>query len=802
MSITVANQTYTPMKISDIEDPDGKIINNYSQLYDLLESILLELVDNIFRISLRDLYMYKYVNIGGKSINEFINTKYLSKSFDFDLHLYEGDENYINVFGLHLANNLNKTITTIFPLYRPYILNILRRYELITKKEESHYLQNNLFYYGKREKTNFSIKGIFIDFLFRDDLLLGPNKYSNEKITNPKHNRLFYPIADIDLEADLNFGLQIVDDRFFYNGYDNIKYANYVVTIHNLVKYASLPGIKQPKNLNKLSQFAHIDKYTCSSLDRYNNQFETDLNSLPITTYLNIPQNNNLNMVINGQNIFTNGMPMRDIINIFIQEYNTGRVGSIQKCVDDLILDPMRPNKNKIFINGVSDAEQNIILSLVERKLYEIDSERYILAYSGGGYIPIGLVCDYNHFELFTINTSSLNVIFVNKKITLSDGSDVIINNDKTFSDRIAINKIINKISNNIVTIKNSQIYLAAVKNLVDEFYVFRIQNFMCINSPNGDQFNLSVLKTDSLLFMPRFLSASFSTNFENSFTKTNSFLLRIKIKASSQNWIFLNKYSSYPNESEILINRNCFFVVTGIDNLPIRLMNGSLRDITVINLQLCDSLIEALSLVGADVAIINVHDKYLENMIYNNNNHDNNLANRRNDSSNRRNDSDNRRNDSDNITNQSKNIFLTNNNQNVPNDISSLEQKTLINKNTLLFTIEPITLSDTLIDDAQIYHNLLQAISDPKSISFSTSNKADTKFHIGSVSRKDTKTQSLTPQTKISQISLPTIIPQPNTYNIHNSTNIPAAAVGGSKTDNYYKYMKYKSKYYKTKSK
>ena len=745
-SIDVDNQTYDKSYIiKNVVDTDNNPVTSFIDLYKLLEAILVDIIDNLFRLSLREMSAYKYVNVGGKSINLFIGEKYLKKSFDFDLHIYDGNQQDINQFGIKIFQVLNNTIKT-YPLYRLYIINILKRYGFITTAEENHYKTKQLFYYGNRHKGASTIAGIFFHFIFRNDLINGNKKYSNARPPN-NLNEVYYPISDIDLEHVLNFGLPIVDDRFFFNGYDGVRYSNYIVTLHNLIQYTTFGGWKAEKNFNKLSQFKYIDRYTCHSLQKYTDQFLTDLNNLDIkTTIDSIPAQN---LIINGNEVFVLNRSTKSIINDFITEYMNKRAEYYDVCMKNLILDRTVANKNLIFNNNVSVEQKKNFFTAVERKVYEFDTDRYVLYYTENGYEPIGTLNDYNHFGLDG-SIQFTDLTYADEKIRFSDGSTVTINKREKINTKQLLNNVIDSIDDTITKIRNDPVYNSALKVLKDEFIVYRMQNFMCINSPTGDQFNVSIIKPNNILYMPRFLSTSFTTNYNYfSFLKTNTFLFRIRIKKSSKRWIVLNRYSEHPNEAEILLNRNCFFVVLEKNDYPLNL-GGQLRDITVIDLLLCDDMVEAMAAVdNPTIKILNMNDEDYEKT-------------------------------QSNVVQLSKSGKTTptyfdqpTKYQNLPPRPPPSAPAILINQNVLFFNNEDRDNADLLVSDVQKYHNLLQSIMKSDSVAKSTMMKtSNTIFAIN-------KTVDL-PKPTVSDII---VMPRA----------VAASAAGGSYYD---KYIKYKNKY------
>jgi hypothetical protein len=244
-------------------------INDATDFYNYIEKILNELIDVLFRISLKNCMenhadLSKFVLMGGKSINTFV--KNLQKSFDFDIHLIirdryddESEDEYviytntmIDMFGPILATELNNLLQhdSNFNIMRHYLKLILLKNNLITEEQSNHYLNNILFYYGVRIKPyGIRIKGIFLHLNFKDDLFRNYTNYSNAIPPTEEINEIYYPLCDLDIEQTLNFGISIplndiniIDDRYAtINTYDSLYYLNIFSLVlknhryHNLI---------------------------------------------------------------------------------------------------------------------------------------------------------------------------------------------------------------------------------------------------------------------------------------------------------------------------------------------------------------------------------------------------------------------------------------------------------------------------------------------------------------------------------------------------------------------------------------
>lgn len=693
MKLQVSNHTYDlNYKLINATNYDNTPINNIIELYDSLEKHLLELIDNIFKLALSELYAYKYVNVGGKAINTYINKKWLPSSFDFDLHIYGNTD--IDAFGFSLANELNKITNTKFPLYRTYIINILTRMNIISKNEYNHYKNNQLFYYGDRAKSGFKISGIFLHFIMRDNIFTNNMKYNNLQNTNT--NELYYPVADIDIEKYLNFGLEIIDDTYTFSLYDNIRYSNYLVTLHNLIKYTTLQGFKTNKNFSKLSHFSDISHYSCSFLNSTLN-FNNAVNLMNITTTIdNIPlvnvngTNIEVSTIMNGKEVFQIGRKLSDIMKDYINYYQNNRISALNNCNMNIILNSTSNNKNIIFKSHVStniETQQNILTEL-EKILYNTDTNRYILYYSGIGYSTINTLCTYKYLRIPLSNLNSpLNNIQFQKHIIFSDDTNDSVNINIPINDYSQIENIADSITSLIQNIRNNTNYETLLDDFEDEFYVYRCQNFICINSPKGDQFNPSIIDKNMIIYIPFFMSTSFSTSYTyENFINTNTFLLKIKIDKKLKNWILLNKYSAYPRENEILIDKDQFLVVEETYTAGI-IINNNIKDINVVQVKLCDSLYSAkhkaaemaLSHNTNNIRLVNIHDDMVR---------------------------------------ESRITKI------VMDRYSNISKLVIINYNMLLFNTTERNPCDSLLDNIFLYNDIVTLIIDSNSISKQTIEK------------------------------------------------------------------------------
>lgn len=575
MSITVNNIEYN-IALNPIF---GNMYTS-ANVYEVIESSLKEIIEIIMRMGIQKTYGHKYVILGGKSINNVINKQHMSQSFDFDIHVYgTNDIKKVDDFG----NSIDREILLIlnnFKLFKYYIFLILKNHNLVTNTEYNHYMNNKLFYYGKRLKPGFSIKGIFIDLLLRSNLFENqyykneiPNKFSNYigapiPFINPTENRIYYPIADFDLESELNFGIQI-DENLIMNSYDNIKYASYPIMLYNLYKYINNGGPKRQNNVNKKMKLDDISNYNCYFLNK------NDENIIGNKFKLIYP-----NIVDKGSDYLQVKKELTQMENKYYNE----RENILNICKNNVILSTSDRNKNVIFKNNVINN-----LTIAEKAISNYDIGQYIFAYTGATYSLINQYCQNKYYRMDTSDLYFQNY-YINKTIIFSDNSHKNINTVVSFQKN-NIDDAIETIKGTFNNIHNGPEYRLIKDDIDDFFYVYRLQNFVVLDSPVGDIFNVSNVKIGTIMYIPYFQSTTMITNSDYSiFVKENTFLYKIKINKNSKNWIIMNKYSQFPGEAEVLLNKDIYFYIETITNAPI-ILNNALRDIMVINVTLYDNL-------------------------------------------------------------------------------------------------------------------------------------------------------------------------------------------------------------------
>ena len=618
-----------------IRDTSGNKITNINDMYELIEEILSEPLEILIRMSMGSypISNHQYVVVGGKALNNVINMKYMKKSFDYDVHIM-GSKNYndVRVFSEEVTNKLNNSIDPSngeFKIYRNYIITLLKRYNLISDAEEHHYLNNRLFYYGKRKGTSFDIRGIFIHFKFHNNIF-GLDKYTNNpKIKHPpSKNEIYYPIFDIDLDLNITFGVPYENSHVYTtSSYDNVRYATYFLLIQNLIRYMEQENMKQLKNLKKLINFVDINRYNCYFISTttsgkmdsdvtniLKNHIKLEGNLVKQTTARQIIKfqsriqpkksvilkkevNYAFNKAhVNNNFIFSGKRTMSNVMKDFSAEYKKMHSVEVDKCINNIIIGRDNPNPNNIFVDGVN---VNNVLSQFEKAVYEYDTDRYIYLYTTDKYKAISKYIQYKHFGLDTQGLKEYGHEIIKNTIHFTDGKKDDINMMTIDVDNNTLPKIIKGISDVFKNIRLGQNkFTTNLDNMLDEFYVYRVQNYINFNSAIGDIFNPYNIKRNSIIYIPFFMSTTFITNDGTvvNFIKNNSFILKIKINKQSRKWLLLNKYSAQPQEYEILIDKDTYLVIDDFNYKTIRMSNGVHRDILVLSVKLCDNISEMVS--------------------------------------------------------------------------------------------------------------------------------------------------------------------------------------------------------------
>ncbi len=574
----------------------GPEIVTAGDLYGFLEKITKDFIDNIFTKGLYDISYslvgkpYKYVLLGGKSINNVVSGSKLKKSFDFDIHLLSTNTNerYIYDFLNLLTTSMNRTLDTSphnsLGILRQYLKYILFKNNLIDEDQFNHYNNETLFYYGFRQKSlRFSIKGLFIHLVFKNDLFQDGSLYSNGGThTRIGVNEIYYPICDIDFESELNFGIEmpVTNSNLYTYTRFNINYAKLPILLYNLLKYIQYncegrSFYKGTNNLKKLVNLLDINNYNSWFVNNNNNvdiQFNSFYNDLQgNVALLELPLGINFTGdPLFGHYGFDENTTFLQIMERVKDDYLHGRTGKFVEIDARLLLEYTGINNSdnfNIFTNSTDVNNRNYVVNM-ETATRDLDlGENLIKQYTGILYSELN-----NYLKENKINSAIVDGE-INRKVGVLSG-------------------LIDSFHDQIAGIK---------PYLKDDFFVYRIQNFECFDIQNGQLFNLPTLNKNDILHFPEYLSTSYSRyfNFTN-FLLPITYILRIQINKNNRNWIFVNQYSDFPNEKEIILNKGLFFKVIDFSYVNVKYLNRSgqveYRELPLITLKAFETIELALA--------------------------------------------------------------------------------------------------------------------------------------------------------------------------------------------------------------
>jgi hypothetical protein len=605
--LNVYTLPYSDMQLTNMAGTQLSI----SQLWESIDIILKSIIDTSLKSALRKLHSNDYILLGGKAINNIISEGCLQKSFDFDIHLMN-DANYVlSYFGQSLCNKLNDEFN-LFRQYRKYLFNILLGSNLVLNNDEykTYYDTQKLFYFGHRLSQNRRniINGIFIKLKLRNDIF--PQNitynYQNEYKQDANRGIIYYVISDVEYESVLNFGLQI-NTPLQRTRYDNLWYPKYAFLVFNLIKYVDSGGYKRERNLNKLIQFFNIPRYSCRFISTINSTLlQAEYDMIPSNTFRLA---NNLR--ISEQIQYVTGTDIKQIINDLIHMIINNRDNKLSSCRILSVLNK-RGSDLLLFLDTLTDVQKQNQIQICSNLARTNDINGSIHLYTGGSYLVMNVFLQFLHLNLPVDNTTIGSLY--------GPANDNVAGNINITEQ--SIRQIIDSVSTSIQTCNNA--YTATIRDdLKDNFFVYRAQTYVLLNDPLNDSvFDINILTSGRriAMFIPHFVSASFSHNFSyESFVDNASFILKIKINKNTRKWIILNGYSNFPEEKEILIDKNCIFLITGYGYQAIELHGNQLTEKLVINATLFDDMKDCLNRIDNEQVVNSILcDVKIENTITN----------------------------------------------------------------------------------------------------------------------------------------------------------------------------------------
>jgi len=130
-------------------------------------------------------------------------------------------------------------------------------------------------------------------------------------------------------------------------------------------------------------------------------------------------------------------------------------------------------------------------------------------------------------------------------------------------------------------------------------FYVYAIKStFVCFNIipkftdvSNGINLNPKILQPNDYIYFPNFVSTSYLNQKKLLIFAHEgaTFILKCRINKISNRYIFLDKYSNFPKECEVLIRSNSFFEVIQVTE-EYYIINNTYRILSVVEVLLLES--------------------------------------------------------------------------------------------------------------------------------------------------------------------------------------------------------------------
>jgi hypothetical protein len=595
-----------PLDIIEIKDLRGITNLSLQKFINLVEFSLFDIIDPLFKRSLK-YYTDDYYICGGKAITDLISNEI--KSFDFDIHVKEKED--IDKISKFIVTNMKKEINQFYRLtIRKKIYSILLKINAIDSNLREYYMTDDLFYYGERiNRINsfYKINSIYIKlklknkcFLYKDMKINYTNSEKDlPKISDDILNIIYIPISDIS-DDKFNFGIELykLPNLIYRDNLKKINYASFPILIFNLLKYICKNSNKRVNNIKKLKMINKPLNHNCNfsktyDLEKFNKEFRYIIGELSKykSIKLNEDANFGLNQIIIDKKILLlkNDTTYYTIINELVNNILNFRNYKMTSC--DIKLDDFN---NIIF-------KDNINLELRYEKLEELvfkydqsNNNHYILRYTSTFYQHLNLYCSYINNDL-PIHIKPIKNDAFTKIITLSNGKKINCNVKELIIKPPDYEQVCKEIDDIFIKINKDNDFKDIRDNINDTFEVYSlndINSFTQIDNILSKSLNnFNYTKKGDMILIDQYLSTTFNNKlnfldfFENKF---NPVLFKIIINKNNNKWLFLNKYSSMNNESEILIKRNSIFIVKDVNFVSIKLESED-KFIKILTLELCD---------------------------------------------------------------------------------------------------------------------------------------------------------------------------------------------------------------------
>jgi hypothetical protein len=630
-----------PLILKDIRTIKGVQNIELKEGIKLIELSLSEIIDFLIKKSLHDEDIERrgidYYIVGGKAINNIIKLKYLEKSFDFDIHV-KNRSDIINI-SEYITQYCNEELNKSFNKhYRRQIYKKLLSLQLVyfsDRECEHYYKHNDLIFFGDRFSriNNNKISGLFIKLKLSNNLFIHNKqtiRYTNKyrisgdlvNVVDLKNNILYIPIADIDSDNTVAFGGVTVykpnrsSPSIYKNPLENINYADFSILLFNLLKCVARVPNKIESNGNKLKKLIKLLYYNCNiyneynSLEKINTMYRKIIKQLIRHKDTIIYQDGGdiLKKFIDDNKVSglsrntTYGTFIENIVNKFIN-LNDIPIFKEINCRPLLGVNSVYYSYN-LFIDGIDSKLEIINLQNIIADLDKVGNYYYFLQYTGALSKPLNTYC------LYLCNDINEDVERY-RKIGVDISIDVYIDDDDDLTKRTIAFKVPDTFTYNHAMLTMNDIYdkyhkhpgINRIKNvLAEDFYVYSLQhitNFTMMDGLLNRSFiDLSHIKEGDVIQISQYLSTSFNSRYNIlpylSDTPANRVFLKIKINKNNKNWIFLNKYSKYTKEYEILLKQNSIFIVKSINYEIVSINQNSVeikKEFKIITLEISNDI-------------------------------------------------------------------------------------------------------------------------------------------------------------------------------------------------------------------
>jgi hypothetical protein len=577
-------------------------------LNETIENCLIDIIHSFGENTLPNLSsLYKYINIGGKAINKFISRRFLKRSFDYDVSIYEENPHKVEEFCIswcNLLNNfLNKMHSNLDSPYRHYIFYALKQYDLVDDSNWEHYEKGNLFYFGEYSPLGGNnvynpIKHIYIKLVLKKTLFGDNIPFTNDidKINDASAHEIYLSIADVAYIEGLNknyIGKHIdrndpKSNYFMTENKGNV--LNIIPIIYNLLKVITKTSNKRDNNLIKLTNLINMYKYKCNSIVgimKYLSYDPSEILTSADKFFVNPEQKLGLRSSID--NLFKNNsgsQEKNDLYDLFglNDNENTHVFTIIEKimkmhklyfekfnndCRSNIFLSTGEVQEDENFMYN-RNIDYTVARNAIEKFTYNIDKQRVILLYTTGQfYYELSnyyenLILSKSPQKNINVDSNLIDFINVNNKIKIGNEQLEIGGNIPTSISVAYVDKYLrtlmieqNKFINNS---KNVDDYIN------NEYYLNTLQNFIYLNNYEGTLISPSFMKEGHVIRSNKFLSFSYSKNYtyEDFVKNDDSYLMRLKIKRSDLA-LYIGNYSFFPKQHEVILPPGVFFKITNV---------------------------------------------------------------------------------------------------------------------------------------------------------------------------------------------------------------------------------------------